>query len=216
MLKRLALSCALLLSASMSAVRADENPTYSGPLSASEKSFVSTIQADLMQRFPTADEAVKAGYVRYTNPDDTGAISYANQQWQSADVKHPSQLWFDKNGKLLGADYSVLTSSSPQRPQKFGVNPGRWYLFDEHIHYVLKNPSSGAYTYDHYIMAKDFRAAGGDTAHPSAADLVKMGKVKSASSVATVFDFPSLWDLIVWVRPNPSGAFAVKNPAVKP
>jgi hypothetical protein len=27
---------------------------------------------------------------------------------------------------------------------------------------------------------------------------------------------PSIWDLIVWVKPNPSGAFAEKNPLVKP
>jgi hypothetical protein len=27
---------------------------------------------------------------------------------------------------------------------------------------------------------------------------------------------PSIWDLIVWVNPNPNGAFADKNPLVKP
>ena len=43
-----------------------------------------------------------------------------------------------------------------------------------------------------------------------------MGKVKSASLVKTIFDFPSVWDLIVWVKPNPSGAFADKNPLVTP
>jgi hypothetical protein len=34
--------------------------------------------------------------------------------------------------------------------------------------------------------------------------------------VKRVFLFPSLWDLIVWVKPNPLGAFADKNPNVIP
>jgi len=35
--------------------------------------------------FPMAADAEKAGYVRYTSVDDTGAISYANCNWESAD-----------------------------------------------------------------------------------------------------------------------------------
>jgi hypothetical protein len=71
-------------------------------------------------------------------------------------------------------------------------------------------------TYDNYAEAKAWVKAGGDLQHPSAETLVKMGKVKSASEVTTIFDFPTLWDLIVWVKPNPNGAFAEKNPLVKP
>ena len=196
------------------AAAADQNPTYSGPLSSTENAFVSSIQHDLMQRFPTAADAEKAGYFRYTNEDDTGAISYANLQWQSADPKHPSQLWYDKNGKLLGADYSMLVTGTA-RPTIFGVNPGRLYQFDDHVHYVLLE-SSGKQTFDHYIMADKYRSAGGDPAHPTARDLVKMGKATSVKEVAHVFDMPSIWDMIVWVRPNPSGPFADKNPDVKP
>lgn len=192
---------------------ADQAPSYNGPLSASEKQFVASIQADLMKRFPTAADAEKAGYVRYTNADNTGAISYANMQWQSADIRHPSQLWYDKNGKLLGADFSVPTDSAT-RPALFGVNPGRWYEFDDHVHWVGRD-ASGNPTYDNYVMANKFKAAGGDPAHPTAADLVHMRKVASASDVVTVFDMPRIWDLIVWVTPNPNGAFAEKNPLVK-
>lgn len=192
---------------------ADAGPTYSGPLSASEQTFVKSIQADLGKRFPTAADAEKAGYVRYTNPDDTGAISYANFHWTSQDIQHPSQLWYDKNGNLLGADFSVPDSDG-KRPNLFGVNPGRWYEFDDHVHYVLGDPSLGAKRYDNYVMAPAFKAAGGDPANPTAADLVKMGKVKSVSQVATVFDMPKIWDLIVWVKLNPNGAFAEKNPNV--
>jgi hypothetical protein len=204
---------ALLISTAAMAV-ADQSPNYKGPMSASEKQFVAAIQADLLKRFPTAADAQKAGYVRYTNEDETGAISYANMQWQTPDAGHPSQLWYDKNGQLLGADFSVQTDSNT-RPNRFGVNPGRWFEFDDHVHWVGID-AHGKPTYDNYIMADKFKAAGGDPAHPTAADLVRMHKAAKESDVATVFDMPRIWDLIVWVKPNPNGAFAYKNPLVKP
>ena len=127
-------------------VQADQDVTYKGPESASERAFVVAIQGDLMKRFPTAADAEKAGYVRYTGVDETGAISYANFHWQSADIKQPSQLWYDKNGKLLGADYSVAYTPGAARPQLWGVNPGRWVEFDSHMHWVTKDPATGKYT----------------------------------------------------------------------
>ncbi len=214
MLKRV-LTCAVIVLGTLAVASADQDPTYHGPLSPSEKAFVQSIQADLGKRFPTAADAEKAGYIRYTGVDDTGAISYANLHWDSKDIQHPSQLWYDVNGNLLGADFSVPNTTNT-RPQLFGVNPGRWYEFDDHIHYVLKNPTTGKMTYDHYVLIPAFVKAGGDPKHPSAQTLVAMGKVKNASDVATIFDFPAVWDLIVWVKPNPYGAFAEKNPLVKP
>lgn len=211
---RFSLLCAVFILTAVAIGRADQGPTYRGPLSASEQQFVASIQSDLMKRFPTAADAEKAGYVRYTNEDETGAISYANMQWQSADVRHPSQLWYDKNGQLLGADFSVQTDSNA-RPNLFGVNPGRWVEFDDHVHWVGRD-AGGQPTYDNYVMADKFKAAGGDPAHPTAADLVRMHKAAKETDVASVFDMPRIWDLIVWVRPNPSGAFAEKNPLVKP
>ena len=196
-------------------VWADENPTYTGPTSASEASFVKAIQADLNKRFPTAADAEKAGYVRYTGEDDTGAISYADMHWQSADPRNPSQLWYDVNGNLLGADFSILQTGDA-RPTVWGINPGRWYQFDGHVHWVTKDPATGALTYDLWAPNAKFVAAGGDASNPTAATLVKMGKVKDPATVATIFEFPALWDLIVWVKPNPSGAFAEKNPSVTP
>jgi hypothetical protein len=194
--------------------RADQNPTYFGPLSPVETAFVKAIHADLMTRFPTAQDAEKAGYVRYTNADNTGAISYANFQWNSPDPMHPSQLWYDKAGNLLGADFSVLQTSTV-RPSIFGANPGRLYEFDDHVHWVEKH-ADGSMAYDKWVPAQRYRAAGGDPAHPTAAQLVAMGRAKSAASIVTVFDMPSIWDLIVWVKPNPNGAFAEKNPLVTP
>jgi len=218
-MKRLLLSLVFFAVASVGDVLANENPsfrqpTFTGPLSASEKAFVAAAQSDLGPRFATASEAEKAGYVRYTGEDDSGAISYANLQWQSSDVKHPSQLWYDKHGQLLGADFSRLkTGNTP--PQLWGINPGRWWEFDRHMHFVTRK-LDGTIVYDQYVADDDWLAAGGSLEHPSPGTLVKLGKVKSASEVVTVFNFPAVWDLIVWIRPNPNGAFADKNPLVKP
>ncbi len=212
-LAALTLFAALLAPA---AALADQDATYHGPAGASEKAFVASLQAYLTKHYATAADAEKAGYVRYTNADDTGAISYANLHWQSQDLEHPSQLWYDKNGALLGADYSVAYVKGSARPQLWGVNPGRWVEFDGHIHWVAKDPKTGAYTYDHYMMDGAFAAAGGNVNRPSAQTLVAAHKVADASQVVTIFHFPAIWDLIVWVKPNPNGAFAEKNPAVTP
>jgi hypothetical protein len=179
-----------------------------------ETAFVSGIMKDLNARFPTPADAIKAGYFRYTNEDDTGAISYANLQWQSSDPQHPSQLWYSVSGKLLGADFSVLQSNSPKPPSLWGVNPLRWEDFNAHIHYVLVD-ASGKETYKG-TRASKFTAAGGDLNNPQAATLVKMGLAPNVAAVKHVFLFPHIWDLIVWVTPNPSGAFADKNPLIKP
>ena len=179
-----------------------------------EVAFVQGIQKDLTARFPTPDAAVQAGYFRYGNEDSDGAISYANLQWQSADPRHPSQLWYDVHGNLLGADFSVLQSQSPAPPTLWGVSYQRWVSFREHVHYVLAGPN-GTETYGG-MSAKKFAAAGGNVDAPAAETLVKMGIAKTPNDVKRVFLFPSIWDLIVWVKPNPSGAFADKNPLVIP
>ena len=214
MRRSLALVIVLALAAGAPAL-ADSNPSIAGKPDAQEAAFVRSIQADLGRRFPTAVSAERAGYLRYTNEDDTGAISYANRQWQSRDARHPSQLWYDVHGALLGADFSVLkTSATP--PHRWGIQPGRWSEFDAHVHYVAIDPATGAHQYDKYVMPPPFIKAGGDIRAPAAATLVKLGLVKRTRDVSTIFLFPTIWDLIVWVKPNPSGAFADKNPLVSP
>lgn len=195
--------------------RADEGPTYEGPISPPEAQFIQSMQDDLFKRFPHAADALKAGYVRYTGVDGTGAISYANQQWVS-DPTHPSQLWYDKNGNLLGADFSVPRPNGEPRPHLWGIDSGRWVEFNGHVHYVLKDPATGALTYDHWIWNQDFVAAGGSLDKPSADTVVKLGKASSAADVVTIFEFPTIWDLIVWAKTNPDGAFAYENPSVTP
>jgi len=179
-----------------------------------EVAFVASIQKDLNARFSTPQAAEKAGYFRYTNEDEDGAISYANLHWQSGNPQEPSQLWYDVHGNLLGADFSVLQSTSPAPPSIWGVNYRRWISFREHIHYILAGPN-GTELYG-ATSVKKFAAAGGNVDDPQPQTIVKMGKAKSVADVKRVFLFPSLWDLIVWIKPNPNGAFADKNPLVVP
>jgi hypothetical protein len=187
-------------------------PKLSSQPQASEKPFINAMQADLMKRFPTAAAAEAAGYFRYTNEDNTGAISYANLQWTS-DPTHPSQLWYDVKGNLLGADFSQ--PDAPAAPNVWGILPARWYHFAHpHVHVVYTD--NGATVYGHATSYKKFIAAGGNATAPTGDTFVKLGMVKSASQVTHAFVFPAIWDLIVWVKPNPNGAFAEKNPNVIP
>ena len=187
----------------------------SGKPNATEAPLVASLAADLAKRFPTTAAAVAAGYLRYTDEDDTGAISYANRVWTSADLKHPSQLWYDAKGRLIGADFSVPATSKSDPPKaQFGFSADRWQHFYLHDHYGLVGPN-GTTTYGAF-GAKKIAAVGGDPTDPKPADVVKVGAAKSASDVTFVFAFPQIWDAAVWVIPNPDGAFAEKNPNVKP
>jgi hypothetical protein len=197
-----------------SSVFAADSPKLSPKPQGAEVQFVDGIQKDLTARFATPKDAEAAGYFHYTNEDDTGAISYANLQWTSADPQHPSQLWYDVNGNLLGADFSQPNSVTP--PKLWGVLPGRWLRFRHpHVHYILA-VAGGPMKYGLATSGKKFTAAGGNLDSPQAATIVKLGLAKSAVAVRKVFTFPALWDLIVWVKANPDGAFADKNPLVKP
>ncbi|HLI96849.1 MAG TPA: hypothetical protein VKT72_12280 [Candidatus Baltobacteraceae bacterium] len=192
----------VLLFATSVVALADEGPTFTGPPTLSEQQFVQSVQQDLLRRFPHVADAVRAGYVRYTAADESGAISYANQQW-SSDQSHPSQLWYDKNGNLLGADFSVLRPNNEPRPQQWGIDPGRWVELNGHVHYVTRD-GSGALKYDQWVWNQQWVAAGGSLTAPTAATLVKLGRVTSANDVVTVFEFPTIWDLTVWVVPHPN------------
>jgi hypothetical protein len=184
----------------------------------SEVAFVQQVTKDLNARFPTPADAEKAGYFRFNNEDSTGAISYANLQWNSAqDPAHPqpSQLWYDVKGHLLGADFSVPLTDRATTPNLWGLNPARWFeVKRDHVHYILKG--TGMSAYGHAVHGTDFTAAGGNLRDPQVDTLVKMHKVNSADQVAKIFTFPAQWNVELWLTPNPLGAFAEKNPLVHP
>lgn len=200
-------------------------PTPAPAESSAEKQFVSSVTADLQSRFPTTSAAASAGYFQYTVEDQTGAISWVNTSYWKSDPKHPSQLWYDVKGRLIGADFSVLQSSSPARPSIWGVAPSRWLDFSPgHVHFGIKTPSGTQFG---GAGSKSMAAAGGSVTNPTAADIVNLGKLprwkrlgipppKTAADVAFVFPFPAIWDLQVWLVDNPLGAFAEHNPNVIP
>ena len=201
-------------------------PTAAPAESSTEKQFVSSVTSDLQARFATTAQAKAAGYFQYTVEDQTGAISWVNtSHWQS-DQTHPSQLWYDAKGRLIGADFSVLQNGPrPARPSLWGVSPSRWLDFSPaHVHFAIKTASGLQYG---GVGQKTLGIVGASVSHPTADDIVKAGKTTrwqrlhiaapaSASDVAFVFTFPALWDLQVWLVPNPLGAFAEHNPNVIP
>jgi hypothetical protein len=195
-------------------------PTAAPAPSAAESAFLAKIMRDLPQRYPTTQSAVRAGYVRFTNEDSTGAISYVNvKAWNTTDPDVPAQLWYDVKGRLIGADFSVRrdpnASPAPGPPSLFGIDPKRFYTVGAHIHYVLCDKTSGKCVYGKAIGAKKY-ATVGDVEHPTAEGLVKAGAVTDAAAVSTVFLYPAIYDVSVWVVPNPLGQFADKNPNVTP
>ncbi len=204
----LALAAAVALSPALAHAAEKAVPTPDP----AEAEFVTKISADLGTRFPTPEAARKAGYMRYTDEDETGAISYANKHWTSADAEHPSQLWFDAKNRLIGADYSVpMTDTKP--PELFGLRPERWQKFPAHVHYGIATAMGTTYG---GAGEKTMAKGGGSVAHPTARALVAAGVAKKLADVRFVFTFPAIWDAPVWLVPNPSGAFAEKNPDVKP
>ena len=198
------------IAAKMVAAASTQPP--SGKPTAAEAPFVEKVTADLTARFPTPEAARKAGYLRFTNEDETGAISYANRKWTSVDAAHPSQLWYDAKDRLIGADFSI-PMTSPNPPERFGVTPSRWQKFTAHVHYGLATASGTTYG---GAGEKTMLKGGATVARPTKAALVKAGVAKKLSDVRFVFAFPAIWDLGVWLVPNPNGAFADKNPDVKP
>ena len=228
MRRRPVLLLVLTLLAAPLAARAADVPASAAPAptaapspSTGERAFLATIMRELPKRYPSPAAATKAGYVRFTNEDRTGAISYANsgRSWTATDPLVPSQLWYDVAGRLIGADYSVLQSAVAPgaKPSVLGIDSQRFGPIGAHVHYVTCDKATATCTYGKAVGAKKYADAnGGDAGHPTAAGLVNAGAVKDAAAVSAVFLYPAIFDAAVWVVPNPLGQFADKNPAVTP
>ena len=216
-----------LAQAMMSAPQpAAERPKLSPLPTAAEQPFIAKIQHDIPARFASVAAAERAGYFRYTGEDDTGAISYVNLKlWNSIDIDMPNQLWYDVNGRLLGVDYTVLQSRSPAAPAGlfgYAIEPARWVRRGPHMHYGFTAPD-GSLKFGGMPVAT-FSAAGGTPSEnqpgipANKAALVKAGLpgLTRPNQVKFVFLHPAMWDLVVWVLPNPAGAWADANPNVTP
>ncbi|MGA3039070.1 MAG: hypothetical protein ABSE64_16520 [Vulcanimicrobiaceae bacterium] len=178
-----------------------------------ERAFIVQSSRFVHKHYSTPAKAARAGFIRFTDEDKSGAISWANLQWMSVDADHPSQVWYDSAGRLIGVDYSVLQNDTTQPPNLWGINPARWSVVHAHIHYGLR--VSGGIKYGG-VGTKRFTDAGGSAASPTKQTLVDMGIAKNPDEVAFVFLFPAIWDVNFWVIPNPNGEFADLNPKIKP
>jgi hypothetical protein len=201
-------------------------PKLSGQPTTTEQPFITKLQQDIPRRYGTIGAATKAGYFQYTPEDNTGAISYVNLKvWNSIDLDVPNQLWYDVNGRLLGVDYTLLEAQTPKPPATlfgYAIDPSRWLHHGDHMHYGFK-AADGSLKLGAMPVAK-FKAAGGDpnpteaTIAANKAALVAVGVpgLTSPDQVQFVFLHPAMWDLVVWVLPNPDGAWADANPNVIP
>jgi hypothetical protein len=186
------------------------------PLSHAEQTFYAVASAALRKLYPHPAAAERAGWFRFNNEDDTGAISYINPAYfNTPDPQHPQELWYDVRGRLLGGDFSQTVAFAPHGPALFGISRKRFHRIPLHVHYGIKH-AGGRIEYGVFVRAKEFTAAGLDPLHPTAADLVKLGKVRSTADVAFVFANLNNWDAEMWLIPNPAGQFADANPDVTP
>jgi hypothetical protein len=185
------------------------------PLTAAEQTLVQSATTILQRTVPNPTAAETLGWFRFSNEDSTGAISYVNPSyWDSPDLSHPAQLWYDVYGHLIGADFMQLVSSAPNGPTLFGVAKERFGKRPLHVHYGLYRPD-GSIRFGIAVRAAEYQKVG-DPLHPTPAGLVKMGKASSTDQVAFVFPYMNAWDLGMWLVPNPKGAFADDNPNIKP
>jgi hypothetical protein len=186
------------------------------PLTPAEQRFYHTASTTLQKLYPHPAQAEKAGWFRYNNEDESGAISYINLKYfDTPDPAHPQQLWYDVHGRLLGGDFTQKVDSAPHGPTLFGISAKRFQHSPLHVHFGIKH-ADGSVEYGDYVPAATFKAAGLDPLHPTAANLVALGKVKSTAEVAFVFAALNNYDATMWLIPNPAGQFADLNPLVKP
>jgi hypothetical protein len=179
-----------------------------------EQRFIAAVGSDLHARFQTPQAAQTAGYVRYTDEDQDGIITYTDLHWFTDDPHHPTQLWYDARGRLIGADYTMPVHDQTQRPALWGVQPGRWVHFIAHMHYAVREPD-GTIRYGS-LLNPTYQANGGNPAHPTALPLVRLRLARQPSDVLLIFQLPEIWIASVWLTPNPNGAFADSDPLVKP
>ncbi len=191
-----------------------------------EQPFIVKLQSDIPARYGTLKAASAAGYFQYTGEDNTGAISYVNLKVADAlDLDTPNQLWYDVNGRLLGVDYTVLEERSPSPPASlfgYAVDPSRWLHRRAHMHYGFTAADGslklGAMPVQKFTDAGGVLSTTDGQIAANKAALVRAGVpgLTSPDQVKFVFLHPAMWDLVVWVLPNPDGAFADANPNVKP
>lgn len=213
--RALLLAASLTLAPRLARAQAAQPPPQA-PLTAVEQAFYESASQALRKLYPTPAKAENLGWFRYNNEDRTGAISYMNVAYFDTPMPTlPSQLWYDVNGRLIGADFTQTPAHAPNGPTLFGLERSRFHHVPLHVHYGLYRPD-GSVRRGISVGAAAYQAAAGDPLHPTPDGLVKLGKAATTAEVAFVFPLLENWDAQMWVIPNAAGQFADANPAVKP
>lgn len=178
---------------------------------AAEAAFVGSVARGLQAKYPTDQAALKAGYYRTTRLEPDGTIIYFNNAWNPTKLQ-PNFLWYDKNGKLVGLDYQYLLSAYPNPPGQnvYPVAASRWTTIDPHIHYGYRLPD-GTIKWKGYKMLPGMRGN-----RLTEAELRTAKLLPTNAKLLWTYVHPKSWDLGFWLVPNPNGAFADRNPNVKP
>lgn len=123
-------------------------------------------------------------------------------------IAHPNFLWFDRDGKLAGADYELPKGAYPKPPGEYPVDTSRWTSIDAHVHlaYTLNGKT---------IYAEEPAKQNLQKAEIDAEDLRADGFLPNGARLKWAMYHPAVWDLALWVVPNPHGAFAEDNPLVR-
>jgi hypothetical protein len=184
----------------------------SPPLSDSEKAFVTKTSATLNSTYPTTATAKSAGFTMlFDTIGDDNTYDWTNMSFTGVTPDHPNFLWYDRHGNLAGVDWEFPASGSASAPKlaEFPVMAARWVKIPEHVHYAYTLDGKVKYGVTKATPALRTGTITADELRANGAKLPKDAKLNWAMY------HPAVWDLAMWTVPNPSGAFADKNPNVK-
>lgn len=176
-----------------------------------EATFIAGVQQKMLEKYPTAAVAVRAGFFQMTGVDEDATAVYFDHSFRGVDPAHPNFLWFDRHGQLVGLDYEVPVELHPRPPghSAFPVQPGRWTTVRAHVHFAYRVGGGpvqmrGARVHDNLTGASI-----------SAAQLHADGLLPAGARLLWAYYHPTCWDLDFWLIPNPNGPFAQRNPLVR-
>lgn len=178
---------------------------------ATETAFIQSVSAGLLAAYPTVQQATAAGYIRMTKLESDNTYVYSTMTYTKIDRLHPNFLWYDRNGKLVGLDYEYPKSSWPSFPgtSVYPVMASRWVTIPQHVHFAYTVGSGPVQTRG----AKAWPNLRGDVI--TAKELTDDGLLPKGAKLVWAHFHPTCWDLGFWLVPNPNGAFADLDPAVK-
>ncbi len=182
------------------------------PITAAEKTFVADASQRLQSEYPNTAAAKSKGFVLlYDSMDTDNTYNWTNMNFSDVTPDRPNFIWYDRRGHIAGVDYELLKSRYPSPPHlaAFPVLASRWTPIDEHVHYAYS--VNGVTKYGGAHAAPEMRSG------KITLEMLRAhgAKIPSNAKIVWAMYHPAVWDLAMWVVPNPRGAFADLNPNVK-